>query len=124
MVKSFHIYGRVTIVSSLSGKNLKGWSEEYEYKDADVVIHNAGGGPRVLPVFLGELDRLSHHDTRFGDKFGVLGDLNKERKIMLSQLTQRPIDWEELHVIKPIGRFTKKTASLPKNRPAKRRNKL
>ena len=119
---TFSHNGRVSIDPNLSRENLNDWSEEYQ--DADDVIRKGGKGPRVLHVLLGELDRLSHHDTRFGDKFGVLGDLNKEREMILSQLTQRPIDWEELtvHVIKPIGRSTGKTPSLPKNRNV-RRNK-
>ena len=115
--------GRVSIDPNLSRENLKDWSEEYQ--DADDVIHKAGKGPYVLHVLLEELDRLSHHDTRFGDKFGVLGDLNKEREMIVSQLPQCPIDWEELtvHLIKPTERFTGKTLSLPKNQNAKRRNK-
>lgn len=119
---TFSHNGRVSIDPNLSRENLKDWSEEYQ--DADDVIHKAGKGPCILHVLLEELDRLSHHDTKFGDKFGVLGDLNKEREMMVSQLTQHPIDWEELtvHVIKPIERFTGKTPSLPKNRDVRRNN--
>jgi hypothetical protein len=93
MARSSHIDGRVSIVPSLSQEKLQYGFEEY-YKDADDVIHKAGEGSRVLHVLIGELDRLSHHDKRFGDKFGVLGDLDKEREIILSQAIQGTSLWQ------------------------------
>jgi hypothetical protein len=94
IARSSHIYGRVSIVLSLSQEKLKYGFEEYEYKDADDVINKAGKGSRVLHVLIEELDRLSHHDKRFSDKFGVLGDLDKEREIILSQAIQGPAPWQ------------------------------
>jgi len=83
MARSSHIDGRVSTVPSLPQETLKYGFEKYEeyyydeYKDSNDVINKAGVGSHVLHVFIGELDRLSHHDKRFGDKFGVLGDLDK-----------------------------------------------
>jgi hypothetical protein len=92
MARSSHIYGRVSIVLSLSQKKLKFGFEEY--KDTDDVINKVGKGSRVLHVLIGELDRLSHHDKRYSDKFGVLGDLDKERESILSQAIQGPSPWQ------------------------------
>jgi hypothetical protein len=94
MARSSHIDGRVSTVPSLPQEKLQYGFEEYK-KDADDVINKAGEGSHVLHVFIGELDRLSHHDKRFGDKFGVLGDLDKEREIILSQAIHRPSSWQE-----------------------------
>ena len=75
---------------------MKYGSEEYKY--ANDVINKAGEGSHVLHVLIGELDRLSHHDKRFGDRFGVLGDLDKEREIILSQAIQCPSPWLKVKV--------------------------
>jgi hypothetical protein len=101
MARSSHIDGRVSTVPSLPQEKLKYGVEKYEeyyydeYKDSNGVINKVGVGSHVLHVFIGELDRLSHHDKRFGDKFGVLGDLDKEREIILSQAIHRPFSWQE-----------------------------
>jgi hypothetical protein len=92
MARSSHIYGRVSIVPSVSQEKLKYGFEEY--KDANDVIHKAGEGSHVLHVLIGELDRLSHHDKRFGDQCGVLGDLDKEREIISSQAIQGTSLWQ------------------------------